>query len=457
MSHITSPSGTTYNFTYDTFSRNNNIKVGNNRTLSSYIYNNKGLLDQLIYGNGITVKHEYDKLNRQTETKINNVLRYQYTYDGSSRLLEANDVLNNQKLKYDYDILDRLTIERIFDTTTKTELAKLRIRYDDSKNRVSGYDVNIGSTTKSTDYIYGELIIAPDIITGVKQNGTRILSYGYDALNRLQTRTISTTTFVDTVKNGNDTLTYTYDNMGNITSVSKNGTLLESYTYDYLNQLKTVTRGTDTYEYTYDNGGNILSVKRNGETIKSYTYGDTEWKDLLTAYNGETITYDTIGNPLTYRAGMNFTWSDGRKLTGITKGTDSFSYTYDANGLRNTKTVNGTTTEYYWLNGMLQGQKTGNEYILFLYDESGSVYGFILKNDAGESYYYYEFNLQGDIIGIIDSTGNKVVEYTYDEWGKLLSTTGILADTIGQKNPLRYRGYYYDAETGFYYPKYKKE
>ena len=148
---------------------------------------------------------------------------------------------------------------------------------------------------------------------------------------------------------------------------------------------------------------------------------------------------------------MNFTWSDGRKLTGITKGTDSISYTYDSNGLRNSKTVNGTTTKYYWLNGMLQGQKTGNEYILFLYDESGSVYGFILKNDTEESYYYYEFNLQGDIIGIIDNNGNKVVEYTYDEWGKLLSTTGTLADTIGQKNPLRYRGYYYDAETGFYY------
>ncbi len=444
--------------------------VGRKTLVAKYLWDNKGLLDQLIYGNGITVKHEYDKLNRQSETKINNVLRYQYTYDGSSRLLKTIDVLGDQKIKYDYDILDRLTTERILDTTTKTELAKLRIRYDDSKNRVSGYDVNIAGATKSTDYIYGELTKAPDIITGVKQNGTRILSYGYDALNRMDTRTISTTTpfvteyeylagvtsgsttiFVDTVKNGNDTLTYTYDNMGNITSVSKNGTLIESYTYDYLNQLKTVTRGSDTYEYIYDNGGNILSIKRNGEVIKTYAYGDTEWKDLLTAYNGESITYDTIGNPLTYRAGMNFTWTDGRKLTGITKGTDSISYTYDSNGLRNSKTVNGTTTEYYWLNGMLQGQKTGDEYILFLYDESGSVYGFILKNDAGESYYYYEFNLQGDIIGIIDSTGNKVVEYTYNEWGQLLSTTGTLADTIGQINPLRYRGYYYDAETGFYY------
>ena len=65
---------------------------------------------------------------------------------------------------------------------------------------------------------------------------------------------------IDSVKNGNDTLTYTYDSIGNITSISKNGTLIESYTYDYLNQLKTVTRGSDTYEYEYDNGGNILAA-----------------------------------------------------------------------------------------------------------------------------------------------------------------------------------------------------
>lgn len=60
-------------------------------------------------------------------------------------------------------------------------------------------------------------------------------------------------------------------------------------------------------------------------------------------------------------------------------------------------------------------------------------------------------NLQGDVIGILDSTGNEVVSYTYDAWGKLLSITGTHKDTIGRSNPLRYRGYYYDNETGFYY------
>jgi len=59
--------------------------------------------------------------------------------------------------------------------------------------------------------------------------------------------------------------------------------------------------------------------------------------------------------------------------------------------------------------------------------------------------------LQGDIIRICDTSGNTVVQYTYDAWGKLLSTTGTLASTVGQKNPFRYRGYYFDTETGLYY------
>ena len=65
--------------------------------------------------------------------------------------------------------------------------------------------------------------------------------------------------------------------------------------------------------------------------------------------------------------------------------------------------------------------------------------------------YYYLRNGQNDIVGIIDRSGTTVVEYRYDAWGKLLSTTGSLASTLGKDNPIRYRGYYYDTETGLYY------
>ena len=204
----------------------------------------------------------------------------------------------------------------------------------------------------------------------------------------------TTTTLVKTVKNGNDTLEYTYDELGNITSVSKNGTVVEQYSYDALSQLVSATYGGNTYTYSYDNGGNITEIKKNDSVIKSYTYGNSEWKDLLTVYNGETITYDDIGNPLTYRNGMTFTWQNGRQLASVFQnGTTVATYTYDADGLRTSKTVGETVTEYYWMNGMLYGQKTGDEYIFFLYDENGNVYGFVVKNSNSQSYYYYEFNL----------------------------------------------------------------
>ena len=65
--------------------------------------------------------------------------------------------------------------------------------------------------------------------------------------------------------------------------------------------------------------------------------------------------------------------------------------------------------------------------------------------------YYYVRNLQGDVTKIIDGSGNVVVQYAYDSWGKILSVSGSLASTVGAKNPIRYRGYYYDTESELYY------
>ena len=73
------------------------------------------------------------------------------------------------------------------------------------------------------------------------------------------------------------------------------------------------------------------------------------------------------------------------------------------------------------------------------------------SDGAQTKYYTYVHNLQGDVVGILDNTGALVVEYKYDAWGKPLSTTGTLATTLGVENPLRYRGYGYDEETGYYY------
>ena len=184
---------------------------------------------------------------------------------------------------------------------------------------------------------------------------------------------------------------------------------------------------------------------------RSYTYGDSNWKDKLTGWNGQSFTYDAIGNPLSYRDGMSFTWENGRQLAGVTKSGVVISYTYDSSGTRNSKTVGGVTTWYTLAGSQVEKATTGSDCVLYFYDADGAPVSFrtVIGNTTAD--YYYVKNLQGDIVAICDASGAKRVEYVYDAWGNVVSVSGTLASTIGQSNPYRYRGYWFDAETGLYY------
>ena len=144
------------------------------------------------------------------------------------------------------------------------------------------------------------------------------------------------------------------------------------------------------------------------------------------------------------------TWY-GNQLTGISDTLNNLSvaYVYDSNGLRQKKTVNNVVTDYYYNGSVLIGLTKGTDTLRFSYDASGQVQAV----DHNGTYCYYLRNGQGDIVKLIDGNGTTVVEYTYDSWGKPLSCTGTLATTLGALNPFRYRGYVYDEETGFYYLK----
>ena len=117
--------------------------------------------------------------------------------------------------------------------------------------------------------------------------------------------------------------------------------------------------------------------------------------------------------------------------------------------------VTGTQTvthEYLTLNGKVAREtiKTNNTLTAvldFIYDESGKPFALKYSTDGATfDTYYYVLNLQGDVVKLIQANGHVVAQYTYDAWGNV-SSSGRLAEI----NPLRYRGYYYDNETGFYY------
>ena len=231
--------------------------------------------------------------------------------------------------------------------------------------------------------------------------------------------------------------------MGNIATFSAPGKGTVTYTYDNQGQLLKAA-GDTNYTYTYDGAGNILTAS-DGTATHSYTYGDTNWKDLLTAFDGQTITYDAIGNPTSYFNGTrwNFTWVNGRSLATASDGTSSLSFAYDANDLRTSKTVNGVSYRYYYAGGRLMRMTWGTNTIDFFYDANGTPYAMKYNGTV----YYYVTNLQGDVMRIVDASQNIVTSYDYDPYGKVISATGTLANI----NPLRYRGYVYDQETGFYY------
>lgn len=132
------------------------------------------------------------------------------------------------------------------------------------------------------------------------------------------------------------------------------------------------------------------------------------------------------------------------------------TYTYDSTGMRIKKTAGGVTTTYHVMNGVCYGEtRSDGKNLQYVFDENGRVIGFRVQESGGSNRYYFVFNAQGDVVQLLHASGNVVANYTYDTWGRCTVTSGtggtLSATDIGNINPFRYRGYYYDTETGLYY------
>ena len=360
----------------------------------------------------------------------------------------------------------------------------MKVVYDE-KNRVAQKQYRVDGTGHQTKYLYGEVSKQqkPGLEYGVQVDGKTCIEYAYDLLGRCEKKTQiypsgkkkeitytyvqgikegTTTALVGTItENGKETA-YTYDGRGNILEICTKeldtGKVTDHmlYTYTGMNQVireEDAVRGR-TFTYAYDLGGNLLENKKyylvNGvEELRgtdTYTYS-SGWKDQLTSFNGKAITYDAMGNPLSYM-GMNLTWEKGRQLKTLKKSGTLSQYVYDNDGRRIQKTVGDKVIRFYLDGDKIIAQKEeGGERMDFLYDEKGTPFAFEYQGKM----YFYQTSLQGDIIGIVDSEGSQVVVYRYDAWGEVLVSSDASGFGLAQINPLRYRGYYYDQETGLYY------
>lgn len=521
--HPNATQTTVYTFSYDGFGNTTEIAAGNH-TLASYTYNsNNGKLNTLVYGNGLNVRYVYDQQERISEIQHRNgnsgsfATVYSYRYDSAGHLYSVTDYERDEVTVYNYDPTGKLIQSCVYDSNSNLNKSGSYVYYDPETSRVSivwnSFDYSCPGGTDYDDtyysYFYSDITgnisrlqTAGDSIAGniypeydnLGRSKSRTLDYniaGNDAFyNKLTYSYYSNAGYTSgrisqvtsEIRNGANTSVlsastykYTYDANGNITEIKDEYNIVQyRYTYDSLGQLISEDNRPlgKSFSYTYDKAGNItckyiydtftLGTLDDPDEEIEYFYADTSWRDLLTYYGGTTITYDTIGNPLSIGS-ASLTWR-GRQLTNYSlSSTKNVSYTYNADGIRTSKTfVDGSTTtrHEYTLNGsqiVKETVFTGNTEsytLVYLYDEYGSPIGFRYRTPSYSANvfdgYFFEKNIQGDITGIWNQNGTKVVSYVYDAWGNV-TVSGTGATGIGLKNPFRYRGYYYDTETKLYY------
>ncbi|MBQ9108386.1 MAG: hypothetical protein IJY49_06175 [Clostridia bacterium] len=313
-----------------------------------------------------------------------------------------------------------------------------------------------------------------------------------------KSRVTSVADFVETetTTTATSNTAYSYDALGRIVGEtdSEAGTS-KSYVYDMAGRLVRENNSAlnETYAYEYDSVGNVTSKNTHAYTTAStpgtatattaFSYDSTH-PDRLTSFGGKAITYDQQGCPLTYD-GKTYTWTRGKltkyTISGLTlnpgameraiipptTAIENWTYTYNGNGQRTQKKytyippssaiigdyVSSKTVDYtYDHSGRLVKERTKTvsknsgtttSSIVYLYDDSGIIG--MVKDGAG---YYFHRNIQGDVVGVYNSAGTKVVGFTYDAFGRCTVSGNT---TLAQWCKIRYRGYYFDAETGFYW------
>ena len=333
------------------------------------------------------MQYSYDKFDRTTKEQYNNVT-YEYAYDASGQLAKQTSTAG-EEYNYEYDSLGRL---------------------------IRSNEYNDGTFEQRTEHIYD----ASNRLT--KQSwynagGVTTMSYAY-----------STTTGL----------------LSSLNATVQNSSIPVTYTYQGTNQLRSKAIGsvmTKAYNYCYNEDGGYRAALPDyvnyRDSSSNLIYGDNCYYDS----NGRLVKILDSGSSTTTRA--TYGYDQQGQLTSAKVGSTNISYTYDMAGVRSSKTVGSTKYDFTTLSGLVIRQTGGGKTIDFVYDENNQPLAMKYNNTL----YYYVLNAQGDVVRIVNSSRSVVASYTYDPWGKIISSSGTLADI----NPLRYRGYYYDSETGFYY------
>ncbi len=502
---------TTYTFNYNSFGNISSIYVGSDAgtgstALVNYQYKSyNGKLSSVRYENGRQMSYTYDELDRVKEICYNDSTgtpqKYVYTYTASGQVHTVECTESGRIYNYYYDSKGQV----IAYTEQGTSNALGGEYWYDEMGRLSSYYLTLSQTVGSAvqlagmgcnyDYDLNGNLLGLKIYSA-DSDVELDLSYGYDSLYRPLSKsmtdgtgftlttgyayqnvtTTQTSPLIDTYTtsvNGVSTAvnSYEYDSRGNIIKVTDRLGRLITYTYDDLDQLIREDNQPlgKTYVYTYDNAGNrtsktVYAYTPKGTSVagltytstESYSYASSGWGDRLTSDGSNTYTYDAVGNPLNYN-GYILEWN-GRQLVSMSGGPIvEINYEYNDEGIRTKKDIDGEVHTYTLEGSRIVSESWDNILIVYLYDENGSPIGMQYRTTsmAENTFYtfYFEKNLQGDIVAVYNESGTKIVTYTYDAWGNFTTTyySTVGTNLYAVYNPFRYRGYYYDTEIGLYY------
>ena len=367
-----------------------------------YGYDGNGNRTGMSYPNGTSTSSVYDSLNRLQE--IENVTSGSGVIASSEFIINAIGNRTNETLQigsgapiqktYDYDRVSQLIQEKVIGGET------VDLVYDNRGNRKS------------------------------KSNGTNGVGYQYNQINELLQLGMSASSLNKSVA--------VQGNVTGATSVTVNATPVPINNNQF-SGIADLVGGINTITTTATNAQGKQTLKR----VQVALVGDMEY-----------FGYDANGN-LTSRIDTSevvtgYAYDFENRLKEVKRdGVTIATYTYDALGRRDSKTVSGATTKYVYdgltFNPILELNGNTVKAVITRGPDMGGGIGGIISVIRGGEEYWYHYNHRGDVAALTDDEEEIVRTYQYDAFGNVIATSGSV------ENPYRFSTKQYDEETGLYY------
>lgn len=436
---------------------------------TTFEYNNDGKITKKIYNSKIEKRYVYDPVT-QNLTNIDffkdNVRQGGWSYLYENDLLKS---INFGTLSKGYTY----TVNNDLESYTQGNFKQTNL-YDINKvlsDIKTSYSDQTTSFSKKESIQFDENDEKKHVDIKAEDDSIQVsVDTAYDSVTKKQTVNLNNDKFkritqfnneekIDNITFGSPNFTYLYYTGGNIKEEHYNDKIT-SFIYDKNQQLKQEDLPDGTrITYEYDNAGNRTKreVSKAGNVISTDLFVPNDANQVKTK-NGYQYSYDLDGNLLSDE-NYTYTYNYLGQLTNVlTKsGVNIASYEYDEENQRTKKIIGNKVIEYYYKDSNLalevikvDGVITGYRYYIFNNDNYPIGVIWKQKNDNqawSENIYYFVTNQRGDVISIVDNNGQEVASYSYDSFGNVLSSSGLIAS----ENPIRYAGYYYDQETKHYY------